>query len=47
MILVLNSKIDLGEALKSVFEAFLGWLKIWKYFMIFLKIKIVADFICA
>ena len=42
---VLNSKTDLGEKLKSIFEAFLGWSRILKYFMIFLEIEIVSDFL--
>ena len=46
LICALNSKTDLGETLKSMFEAFLGWSRVLKYFIIFLEIEIVSDFFC-
>ena len=44
LIHVLNAKTNLEETLKSIFEAFLRWSKILKYFMFFVKIKIVLAF---
>ena len=45
LIPVLNAKTDLGEAIKSIFEVFLGWSRILKYFIFFLEIRIVSDFL--
>ena len=42
---VLNSKTGLGVTLTLVFEAFLGESRILKYFMIFLEINLVSDFL--